>query len=77
MALTDQQQADLYNAFMGTAAVVADIQTQLRGPNLSGWPQLGQNAQGEDLTEVDALAAIRTDIAKLQAAVDALKAAKS
>ena len=49
MALSDQEQADLLTA-------VRDIQTQLRGPNLSGWPQLGQNANGEDLTLIDAIA---------------------
>lgn len=64
MALTDQQQADMYNAIMGTAAAVAsalalvtDNNTQLRGPNQEGWPQLGQNAEGENLTLVDAIAA--------------------
>ncbi|HET9875569.1 MAG TPA: GH25 family lysozyme [Mycobacterium sp.] len=55
MALTDEQQLQLLNA-------VLDIQTQLRGPRLSGWPQLGQNSQGQNLTVVDALAAVKTDI---------------
>lgn len=59
LALTDQQQHDLYNAVMGIAAVAADIQTQLRGPGLRGWPQLGRNAKGEALTVVDALAAVK------------------
>ncbi len=39
-------------------AVVRDIQLQLRGPDLKGWPQLGKNAAGEDLTLIDAIAAI-------------------
>ena len=47
-------------------AIVQDIQTQLRGPNLNGWPQLGKNAKGQNLTLVDAVAALITD-------VDALK----
>lgn len=64
MALTDQQQADLYNAIMGIAAVVVDNQTQLRGPNQEGWPQLGQNEQGQNLTTVDAIAAIKTNLAE-------------
>lgn len=59
MALSDQQQNDLYNAVMGIASVAADIQTQLRGPGLQGWPQLGRNAEGKHLTVVDALAAIK------------------
>lgn len=37
-------------------AVVQDIQTQLRGPGLAGWEQLGTNAAGQFLTVVDALA---------------------
>ena len=39
-------------------AIVQDIQTQLRGPDLQGWPQLGQNADGQNLTLVDAVAAL-------------------
>lgn len=54
MALTDEQQADLY-------AKVTDIWEQLRGPQARGWPQLGQNGQGEDLTLVDGIAALRAD----------------
>jgi hypothetical protein len=65
MALTDQQQADLYNAIMAIAAVVSDNNVQLRGPNQQGWKQLGQNDKGEDLTLVDGIAAVRTDIASL------------
>ncbi len=52
-----------------TDPVVADIQRQLRGPGLAGWPQLGVNAQGEDLTLVDAVAALRSDVAALTALV--------
>lgn len=60
MALSDQQQADLYNAVMSIAALVFDNNTQLRGPNQQGWPQLGQNAKGQNLTVVDALATVKT-----------------
>ena len=35
-------------------AILKDIQTQLRGPGLTGWPQLGQNEKGQNLTLVDA-----------------------
>lgn len=55
MALTDAQQEQLL-------AAVLDIQTQLRGPGLTGWPQLGQTASGADLTVVDALAAVKTAV---------------
>lgn len=68
MALSDQQQADLYNAIMGIAALVFDTNTQLRGPNQQGWPQLGQNAQGQNLTLVDAFAAMKADIEAAQPA---------
>lgn len=55
MALTDAQQDQLL-------AAVLDIQTQLRGPGLTGWPQLGKNAAGQNLTEVDAIAEIKTEV---------------
>lgn len=64
MALSDQQQEQLLSA-------VLDIQTQLRGPGLSGWPQLGQNAAGRNLTEVDALANIENELAQIRAALKA------
>lgn len=41
-----------------TGALLKDIQEQLRGPNLTGWPQLGQNDQGQNLTLVDAVAQV-------------------
>ena len=55
MALTDDEQAELL-------AKVRDIWDQLRGPNGAGWPQLGQNSAGQNLTLVDAIAAIKTDV---------------
>jgi hypothetical protein len=62
MALTDAQQTQLLDA-------VLDIQTQLRGPGLAGWPQLGQNAQGADLTVVDAIASVEAQLAAIKAAL--------
>lgn len=61
MALTDQQQADLYNAVMAISALVFDTNTQLRGPNQQGWSQLGLNSSGQNLSVVDALAAIKNN----------------
>jgi hypothetical protein len=58
MALTDDEQAELLSK-------VRDIWDQLRAPNGAGWPQLGQNNQGQDLTPVDAIAAIKNDVEKL------------
>jgi hypothetical protein len=66
MALTDQQQADLYNAIMGIAALVSDNNTQLRGPNQQGWKQLGQTAAGDDLTLVDAIASVKSTVEAIQ-----------
>lgn len=43
-----------------------DIWTQLRGPEGKGWPQLGKNAKGKNLTLVDAVAAIRQDLARIE-----------
>ena len=39
-----------------------DIWTQLRGPGGKGWPQLGKNDQGQNLTMVDGIAAVRADV---------------
>ena len=69
MALSDQDQQRLLDA-------VLDIQTQLRGPGLAGWPQLGQNAKGQNLTEVDALARIENILLQLQAAQPVKTAAR-
>lgn len=60
MALTDDEQRELLDA-------VRDIRTQLRGPGNNGWPQLGQNVAGQNLTLVDGVAAARHDIANLTA----------
>lgn len=54
MALSDAEQDQLL-------AAVLDIQVQLRGPDLKGWAQLGQNDQGQNLTLVDAEAKIIKD----------------
>lgn len=49
--------------------ILTDIQMQQRGPGLQGWPQLGQNAAGQNLTEVDALGAIKILIEDIHTAV--------
>ena len=48
----------------------ADNRMQLRGPGDAGWAQLGQNQDGQNLTLVDAVAAIRHDLAALSRKID-------
>ncbi|OPE48527.1 hypothetical protein BV508_17805, partial [Mycobacterium intermedium] len=55
MALTDDEQRELLTK-------VREIWDQLRGPDGAGWPQLGQNSEGQNLTPVDAIAAIKKDV---------------
>ena len=43
-------------------ADVTDIRMQLRGPNDQGWQQLGQNPAGQNLSVVDALAAVKDTV---------------
>ncbi|WP_406266348.1 biogenesis of lysosome-related organelles complex 1 subunit 2 [Nocardia sp. NBC_00881] len=47
-------------------AVLRDIQIQLRGPDLSGWPQLGTEANGRHRTLVEGLAAALIRIEQLE-----------
>lgn len=51
MAFTDEDRA-----------MLRDVWTQLRGPGGKGWPQLGTNDAGQNLTPVDKLAAIGDDV---------------
>ena len=51
-------------------AMLSDIFTQLRGPGAAGWPQLGKNAQGQNLTLVDAVAALRQDVNGLRKLIE-------
>ena len=53
--------------------LLQDVQTQLRGPGLGGWAQLGQNSKGQNLTVPDALAALRHDIARLEKKIDEVR----
>lgn len=59
---------------------VKDIRQQLTGGrdggDYRGWPQLGKNSQGADLTLVDAVAALRQDIAALRRDVNTMRGKK-
>ncbi len=54
-------------------AVLRDIQIQLRGPGLSGWPQLGTDEQGRNRTLVDGVAAALARISELEDEVGELR----
>lgn len=49
---------------------------QLRGPGGNGWPQLGKNHKGQNLTLVDAVAALRQDVARISKQLEEIKAGK-
>ena len=53
---------------------IKDVREQLTGGrdagDYRGWPALGQNAKGANLTLVDAIAALRADLARLEKKVD-------
>ncbi|MBU3061467.1 hypothetical protein KO481_08015 [Nocardia sp. NEAU-G5] len=55
-------------------AILRDIQIQLRGPELSGWPQLGSDTGERHRTVVEALAAALTQIAELRTEIGDLEA---
>ena len=55
MALTDDEQNELLWK-------TREIWDQLRGIDGKGWPQLGTNADGQALTLVDGVAALRRDV---------------
>ncbi|WP_368267088.1 C39 family peptidase [Corynebacterium ulcerans] len=77
-ALTEKYFKDFITGFFGPVVdavfrmehMVKDIHTQLRGPDLKGWPQLGRNVHGENLTPVDGIAALRVDVAKILSIVE-------
>jgi murein DD-endopeptidase MepM/ murein hydrolase activator NlpD len=74
-ALTDAEQRALFNnvaaiakALPGVAEDVRQIRAQL-GPSLVGWPSLGKNDAGQELTLRDAFGVLKTDVAAVKKAV--------
>lgn len=55
--------------FAKIAADVAEIRNQLRGVADKGWPQLGSNEQGQNLSVVDALASVKADVEAIKASL--------
>lgn len=78
MTLTPKYFTDFIKGFLGpqfdvlaqVRDLLLDVQEQLRGRGLAGWAQLGKNAQGQNLTLVDALAALRQDVADLHKKIE-------
>lgn len=79
MSLTDAQQMELLELTRNNNRRLEALEDQIMGPEQSkraekhrnpkggrGWPQLGSNAAGLWLTLVDAVAAIREDLAAIQ-----------
>lgn len=65
--LTPKYFTDFLTGYLGPQIdAIQEIWRQLRGPGGKGWSQLGQNERGQNLTLVDAVAAIRQDIARIE-----------
>lgn len=68
---------DFLTGYLGPQIdAIQEIWRQLRGPSGNGWPQLGQDSQGRNLTLVDAVASIRHQLAQIQTDLDELKGRK-
>ncbi|MFE3081766.1 GH25 family lysozyme [Nocardia tengchongensis] len=61
MALTDDEQSELLAKVRELSDQVRDLWEQARGPGGAGWPQLGTNAAGQNLTPVDGEAELITE----------------
>ena len=72
--LSEEEMSNLYkqittfiSGYLGPQInALQDVWTQLRGPGGKGWPQLGVNDKGQNLTLVDAVAALRVDMARVE-----------
>ena len=65
---------DFITGYLGPQIdALQEVWRQLRGPQGQGWPQLGKNEKGQNLTLVDAIAAIRHDIADLRKEIEEKK----
>ena len=67
VVLTQKYFRDFITGYLGPQIdAIQEIWRQLRGPGGQGWEQLGQNAKGQNLTLVDAVAALRQDVARIE-----------
>ncbi len=69
----DAEETEASEAPPDHESILRDIQIQLRGPDLAGWPQLGAE-NGRHRTLVDAVAAALEQIAELRTEVGDLEA---
>lgn len=66
-AVTFKQFTDFITGYLGPQIdALQEVWRQLRGPKGQGWEQLGKNAQGQNLSLVDGVAALRRDVAELR-----------
>lgn len=69
--LTTKFFTDWISGYLGPQIkALQEIWTQLRGPGGKGWAQLGQNEHGQNLTLVDAIAAVRQDLARIEKKIE-------
>ena len=75
--LTTKFFTDFLTGYLGPQIdAIQEIWRQLRGPGGKGWAQLGQNERGQNLTLVDAVAAVRHQLVQIQTDIDQLKEKK-
>ena len=75
--LTPKYFTDFLTGYLGPQIdALQEVWTQLRGPGGKGWKQLGQDSQGQNLTLVDAVAAVRQQLTQIQADLTELKGRK-
>ncbi|MCQ9342041.1 N-acetylmuramoyl-L-alanine amidase [Corynebacterium phoceense] len=66
-ALTPKYFRDFITGYLGPQFdAIQEIWRQLRGPGGQGWEQLGKNDKGQNLTLVDAIAAVRHDLVRIE-----------
>lgn len=71
MSLTQKFFTDYITGYLGPQIdALQEVWRQLRGPGGKGWPQLGVNDKGQNLTLVDAVAALRNDVSELHKLIE-------
>lgn len=66
-----KQITDFIKGYFGPQIdALQEVWRQLRGPDGKGWSQLGQNSKGQNLSLVDAIAAVRHDLARLESKIN-------